>query len=249
MGMTIYKLVITFMGIIAVLYGILVLQAGSGTGFWLVWEAIGMFCFLWAFLLHKNFFSMHKGLGTIFHTFVIIGVISLAVLGGLIAGQFSSKGTPDLEYIIVLGAQVRDDGPSVVLKYRLDAAIEYLNENPDTMCIVSGGQGANEPVSEAEGMAKYLREHGIEENRILLEDKASNTVQNIQNSKELMKEPYNGVGIVTNNFHLFRSVQIAKAQGLENVYGIAADSTPLYLPNNVLRECMGILKDWLMGNI
>lgn len=58
--------------------------------------------------------------------------------------------TRGLDYIIVLGAQVRKDGPSPVLKYRLDKAVEYLNENPDTVCIVSGGQGSNEPWSEAE---------------------------------------------------------------------------------------------------
>lgn len=64
-----------------------------------------------------------------------------------------------------------------------------------------------------------------------------------------MKESYNGVGIVTNNFHVFRAVQLAKAQGLKGVSGIAADSNALYLPNNMLRECCGILKDWFMNHI
>ena len=154
----------------------------------------------------------------------------------------------NLRYYI-LGAQVREDGPSVVLRYRLDAAIEYLNENPNTICIVSGGQGFNEPFSEADGMADYLIENGIEKSRILLEDESTNTLENIRNSKALMESSYNGVGIVTNNFHVFRAVQLAKAQGLENVCGIAADSSKIYLPNNVLRECCGILKDWLLNNI
>ena len=127
--------------------------------------------------------------------------------------------------------------------------ISLLNENPDTLCVVSGGQGINEPFSEAEGMADYLIEHGIEASRILLEDKATNTAENIILSKTLMEPAYNGVGIVTNNFHVFRAVQIAKAKGLKNVCGIAADSDVLYLPNNVLRECCGILKDWIMNNI
>ena len=98
-------------------------------------------------------------------------------------------------------------------------------------------------------MADYLVQHGIEQERILLEDTSTNTVENIQNSKVLMELPYDGVGIVTNNFHVFRAVQIAKVQGLEGVYGIAADSNVLYLPNNMLRECCGILKDWIMKNI
>ncbi len=112
-----------------------------------------------------------------------------------------------------------------------------------------GGQEANEPFSEAEGMPNYLLKHGIGQERILLQDTSTNTVENIRNSKALMEQPYNGVGIVTNSFHVFRAVQIAKAQGLEGVCGIAADSDALYLPNNVLRECCGILKDWIMKNI
>jgi uncharacterized SAM-binding protein YcdF (DUF218 family) len=180
---------------------------------------------------------------------VIVGLAVITVLCGMINGEFKSKGQQNLDYIIVLGAQVRESGPSVVLQYRLDAAIDYLNKNPDTICIVSGGQGVNEPFSEAEGMAKYLLENGIEKDRILLEDESRNTVQNIQNSKDIMEELYNGVGIVTNNFHVFRAVQLAKAQGLKCVSGIAADSNALYLPNNMLRECCGILKDWFMNHI
>lgn len=243
------KWILVILGILSVLYGIVVLQVGSGTLFWLLWEMIGAFFLIWALLLHTGFFVSHKKIGMIFHVLVAITVVTLTTLCVMIAGQFTAKGKQNLDYIIVLGAQVREDGPSVVLKYRLDAAIDYLNENPNTICIVSGGQGMNEPFSEAEGMGEYLIENGIEQSCILLEDKSKNTVENIINSKALMENPYDGVGIVTNNFHMFRAMQIAKTQGVESVCGIAADSNPLYLPNNVLRECCGILKDWLLNNI
>lgn len=243
------KLILIIFGIIAAIYGIFILQVGSGTKFWLIWEAIAVFFFLWAFLLYKNFFETHKIIRRIFQLLLTAGVIILITFVGLIAGKFASKGEQGLDYIIVLGAQVRENGPSTILRYRLDEAIDYLNENPNTICIVSGGQGVNEPFSEAEGMAKYLAQNGIEKERILLESKSTNTVENIRNSKGLMDESYNGVGIVTNNFHVFRAVQIAKMQGLENVSGIAAYSHAFYLPNNVLRECCGILKDWLLNNI
>ena len=98
-------------------------------------------------------------------------------------------------------------------------------------------------------MADYLVKQGIDKERIILEDTSRNTVENIKNSKAFMSDSYNGVGIITNNFHVFRAVKIAKAQGLESVYGIAAESHAFYLPNNVLRECCGILKDWLLKNI
>lgn len=243
------KYILMILSLLSILYGVLILQVGSGTGFWIIWEMIGVFFFIWAILLQKKFFDSRRTLKIIFHSMSIVVLAVITMLGGMITTEFKSKGHQNLDYIIVLGAQVRENGPSVVLQYRLDAAIEYLNKNPDTICIVSGGQGANEPFSEAEGMAKYLLENGIEMKRILLEDKSRNTVENIQNSKDLMGESYNGVGIITNNFHIFRAVQIAKTQGLKGVSGIAADSNALYLPNNVLRECCGILKDWFMNHI
>lgn len=243
------KYILIFLGILSALYGVLILQVGSGTLFWLLWETIGAFFLIWGFLIHKEFFVLHRKIKIVFHLLMVIGATVFVTFGGMIAGEFSSAGKQNLDYIIVLGAQVRENGPSAVLKYRLDAAIDYLNGNPDTICIVSGGQGPNEPFSEAKGMADYLTEHGIEAERILLEDTSTNTVENIKYSKVLMKQSYDNVGIVTNNFHVFRSVQIAKVQGLKSVCGIAADSNILYLPNNVLRECCGILKDWIMKNI
>lgn len=243
------KYILIILGILSALYGILVLQVGSGTLFWLLWEVIGAFFLIGALLIHKEFFVLHKKIKLVFYVVVAMAVVVLATFCGMIIGEFSSTGKQNLDYMIVLGAQVHEDGPSVVLKYRLDAAIDYLNANPDTICIVSGGQGANEPFPEAKGMADYLTEHGIDEERILLEDKSTNTVENIKYSKVLMKQSYDSVGIVTNNFHVYRAVQIAKVQGLEGVCGIAADSNLLYLPNNMLRECCGILKDWIMKNI
>lgn len=243
------KIILAIMGILSMLYGVFVLLAGSGTSFWMVWEAIGVFFIFWALLSYKKFFDTHKKIRNIFYAMIGVVAAVLVILSSMIAGEFAAKGKEDLDYIIVLGAQVRENGPSVVLRYRLDTAIDYLNENPETICIVSGGQGMNEPFSEAEGMYRYLLQNGIEKKRILLEDESTNTVQNIQNSKKLMKVPYNGVGIVSNNFHVFRAVRIAKAQGLEGACGIAADSNVLYIPSNVLRECCGILKDWMMNNI
>lgn len=93
-------------------------------------------------------------------------------------------------------------------------------------------------------MARYLQEKGIDTARILTEDQSQTTGQNITNSKKLMKEGAS-VGIVTNNFHVFRALQIAKKYGLSDVCGIAADSTPKYLPNNMLREFFAEMK-WLL---
>lgn len=239
-----YLLII--LGILSVLYGVFAQQVGSGTWFWVVWEVIGVGFFIWALLVRSGFFVMHKRIGMLFYLMVLVIIVMLGIFCILMASEFSEKGKKNLDYIIVLGAQVRDTGVSKVLKYRLDAAKKYLDENPDTICIVSGGQGANEPCTEAEAMADYLFSQGIEKDRILLEDKSKNTEENIRYSRKLMREEYDGVGIVTNNFHVFRSVQIAKSQGLEEVYGIAANSNIWYLPHNMLRECGSILKYYVM---
>ena len=90
-------------------------------------------------------------------------------------------------------------------------------------------------------MKKYLIRQGIPEKRILKEEKSTTTAENIQYSKKFIKSK-KSVGIVTNNFHMFRALQIAKRQGLEDPSGIAAESTALYLPNNVLREILAEIK-------
>ena len=161
------------------------------------------------------------------------------------------RNTPEagLDYIIVLRAQVRENGPSVVLRYRLDAAADYLRDNPSTICIVSGGQGYNEPVSEAVAMRDYLVARGIDETRIRMEAASKNTVENMEFSKAFFDPAADSAGIVTNNFHLFRACGIARKAGIEHISEIPAPSTPLYLPNNLLREFLGVVKDTLAGNL
>ena len=136
-----------------------------------------------------------------------------------------------------------------MLKYRLDAAAQYLKENNSTVCIVTGGQGPNEPFPEGQGMKEYLVKAGIPADRILVEDQASNTVENIRYSKALMSSPDASAAIVTNDFHVTRGLALARKQGLTNVYAVAAPSNPLYYPNNMLREFFGLTKDFLKGNI
>ena len=172
-----------------------------------------------------------------------VGFLFFVLVEGVILKGFFYSGKPGLDYIIVLGAQVREYGPSVVLKYRLDRAYEYLKDNPETVCIVSGGQGYNEPCPEADVMKEYLVDRGIEASRILKEDQSHNTAENLQFSKDLVAGSDASVGIVTNNFQAFRGVTIAKKRGFEDASGIPAGSHPLYLPNNMLREFFGVIKD------
>ncbi len=235
-------LIFTVLAVLCVVYSGMVLATGSGTSFFLVWIGLALLFFLFGYSIWKSFWKkvprLVKGICI---AVVAVGFTAFFIVEGCIISQMNEKGEAGLDYIIVLGAQVRESGPSVVLKYRLDKAVEYLEDNPETICIVSGGQGANEPYSEAEGMAQYLKEQGIDVSRILLEDKSLNTEQNMEYSKALIKDGAS-VGIITNDFHLFRAKQIARKYGLDNICGIAAKSTPVYLPNNMLREFLAEIK-------
>lgn len=189
---------------------------------------------------------------TIRNTFLCIGAIGLIIflnVEGLILSGFFQAGEENLDYVIVLGAQMKASGPSMILKARLDEAIRYLEENPETKVIVSGGQGSDEPISEAEGMKTYLMKNGIEEERIFTEDKSVNTNQNLKFSAEYINIEEEHVGIVTSNFHIYRSVKLAEKLGYENVCGIAADSYVFLLPANMLRECASVVYYKLTGGI
>ena len=234
--------VCSILAIICIVYGIFVRAAGSGTAFFMVWILGGICLFLLGILLQKGVLQrLPRILRIILGGLVTAGIILFLVVEGLIVGSFHEKGEKGLSYLLVLGSQVYADGPSLVLKYRLDTAIDYLQENPETICIVSGGQGYNEPMTEAEGMARYLEQNGISKDRILLEDQSKTTQQNMEFSGKLIPEGAS-LGIVTNNFHLYRAMQIAKRQGLTQAVGIAAPSSEKYLANNMLREFFGWLK-------
>ena len=244
-------IVFAALGIACVLYGASVMMLQSGTTFFAVWYAIGIVFFACAWASHTHLWDSLPGI--VKH--VTLGILAIAFAGfvftqGLILSQFGAKGEPDLDYIVILGAQVHDDGtPSAVLKYRLEAAVDYLEQSHSTTCIVSGGQGLNESMTEAAGMKAYLVKQGIPQNRIMVEDKSLNTAQNIANSSAFFDPVCDHIGIVTNNFHIYRATGIARKAGMAHVCGIAAYSTPLYLPNNMLRESMSIVKDFVFGNL
>ena len=98
-------------------------------------------------------------------------------------------------------------------------------------------------------MYAYLVEKGIGADRLILEDSSRNTVQNIKNSRELIPDGIENIGIVTSNFHVFRGVRLAKANGFSEGGRHHTPSGVYFLPNNMLREFFGVMKDWLFGNM
>ncbi|MCQ2438779.1 MAG: YdcF family protein [Oscillospiraceae bacterium] len=225
------------------LYGVKVLLAGSGTAFFAVWLLLGLLCAALALgVKHSLWGRLPKPARRVICVLLCAALLFFVLVEGCIMSRFFDKGTEGLDYIIVLGAQVYEDGPSPILNCRLWVALEYLRRNPDTLCIVSGGQGYNEPFPESEGMERYLVENGIAPERILQEPDSGSTWENLSFSKKLIVDENASVGVVTNNFHVFRAVQTAKRVGIENVCGIAAYTPVGFLPNNLLREFFGVVK-------
>ena len=148
------------------------------------------------------------------------------------------------EFVVVLGAQVQGGG-SLTLKKRLDKTLEFMQEHPDRTVIVSGGQGPDEADTEASVMARYLIEHGADASRIIEEDKASNTRENLLFSAKLAEAAgldTSRVLIVTSDFHMCRAKYIARTLSMEP-YGQASDTWPWILKvNYTLREVFAFAK-------
>lgn len=240
------KIIYIGLAILSLIYSVAVFMVGSGTFSFIMWIAAALFFgFLFLMEFNNRWQKVPATLRRGFRLMVTLGLTIFIICQGCILTQFFSKGTSNVDYIIVLGAQMRDWGPSVVYKYRLDAAIEYLNSNPNTIVVVTGGQGSNESISEGEGGKIYLVDHGISEDRIVVEDKSVDTKQNVENALALI-DGYDDslkIAIVTNNFHLFRGTYIAQRLTNAEISGIAAYTEYQFLPNNMVRETFGILKD------
>lgn len=231
---------LTVLGVASAAYGVAMALLYPAGGFFLVWLALAA-----ALLVAARVRRARRAI------VAALAVLAVAAGGlcGVIATTAAAAPPAGLDYLVVLGAGLRPDGtPSEALAFRLDAALDYLGDNPETTCVVSGGQGFGEVRPEADAMYDYLMEHGLEEGRVMREDRSTTTAENIRNSAALLPEGAS-VGVVTNDFHLYRALRIAEKNGLSAAHGLAAPSNPLYLPQSALRECAAIVKDALVGNL
>ena len=154
----------------------------------------------------------------------------------------------------IFGCQLRSDGPSVLLKDRLDTALAYLEEHPDMTVVVSGGQGTNEPTSEAQGMYDYLTAHGVDGGHILMDDRSFNTRENVAYSLEALADGgYDtsvGVVLVSNAFHLTRARMLwERADGAGQVSVLAAPSS--HLPSTLkmyVREPLALVQSFFFDH-
>lgn len=162
----------------------------------------------------------------------------------------SEQPGPDADYIVVLGAAVYGETPSITLEHRLEGALRYLEANPRTKAVVSGGQGAGEDISEAECMRRYLTEHGIAEERILSEDMSTSTRENLAFSEAVIKTDggrTDRVVLVSSAYHLYRARRMAAAMGMQAGGFAGSDGYPIYMFGMYLREAAAVTELWLFG--
>ncbi|MBR2100000.1 MAG: YdcF family protein [Eubacterium sp.] len=152
----------------------------------------------------------------------------------------------DESVVIVLGCQIRGSVPSMSLVQRANAAANYLEKHPNAVAIASGGQGADEDLSEGQCIYNLMTEKGIDPKRIYIEDKSTNTDENIKFSKEIidiMGLDYN-VAIATNEYHEYRASLICKKYGLISS-SVPAPSSPRGKPTFFTREVFGVWQQWI----
>ena len=158
---------------------------------------------------------------------------------------------PERDYLVVLGAAVYGDQPSLTLVRRLEGALDYLNTYPDSVAIVSGGMGPGETVTEAQAMHDWLIARGIPEARIVMEAEATSTLENLSKSYDIIRargdEPEGHVAIVSSAYHLYRAKLISRSLGVEAA-GVAAPWGYFFVMlNYFIREAFGVTKLWLLG--
>lgn len=168
-------------------------------------------------------------------------LILILIYGGSEYKKFS-------EYILILGAKIIDENtPCKTLEKRLLCAVKYLKHFQESKVIVSGGKGIDEPASEAYTMKKFLIRNGIKEERILIEDMATNTFENMKNTKRILKN-VDKIIIVTSKYHLFRAKILARRVGFKKVYLIGSETFYDKVWKDFFREIIAVIKsiffDW-----
>ena len=180
-----------------------------------------------------------------------LGLVYFCIVEIPIIKSARTDPNPARPYLVVLGAAVYGDQPSLTLVRRLEGALNYMNTYPDSVAIVSGGMGKGETVTEAQAMHDWLLRHGIPEERILMEPKATSTRENLSCSFDLIRErgdePDRNVAIVSSAYHLYRAKSMARLQGVEAA-GVAAPwGRTMVMLNYFIREAFGVTHLWVFG--
>lgn len=195
---------------------------------------------------HWTAYSVGKAVWIMFCAAICV-IVLLAMLETALMVQTACNAPKQSNVtVVVLGCKVRDGRPSLMLEERLKAAYRYLSDHREAKCVLSGGQGPDEVISEAQCMYAYLVEMGIEKERLYIEDRSTSTRENLSYALEVIQK--NGleeqVVIVTNEFHCYRAKKVADALGISSK-AVPAKTDPRLFPTYYVRELYGILYEWV----
>ena len=245
---------IMFLGILITGYAFMPVLFGLITVGMIPIALIGMFFFVTALFWNVITAPKHwfwNALIGIAGVIISVGVILMAYLSGIMLAA-SLKTLPPTDTrvtVVVLGCKVVGDRPTNMLRDRLDVAAEYLLENPEAYCIVTGGKGDDEIYSEAQVMRDYLVAKGVSEMRIITEERSTSTLENLSFSAELI-EKYNcheKVLIVSDRFHQYRAHEAARLAGIERSYSLCSETRWYMAGHYWFREMAGIVWIYFLG--
>ena len=203
------------------------------------------------YLTKKRYPKTTRVVKTVFTVLLVMGLLVVGVTECLIL--HTSLGDPEesCEYMLVLGAKVRNDGPSVSLMDRIKAAAAYMEDHPEVIAIVSGGQGPDEPMTEAQCMYEELVKLGADPDRIWLESSATSTWENLRFTMALIEEKTGQrpekIGLLSSEYHLFRAKLFARECGVEAVGIPARTSRISQMVNHFMREVAGVWHYIILG--
>lgn len=236
---------VIYFGVYAIVIGL----NNSFTYFWLLLGIVLVASGTVVNFVHNGKIQVPKVVGVLCAVFVILFLGVFSIAEGIIIKNAVQKPQKNADFLIVLGARVNGKKITLNLKYRLEVAIDYLNENTGTKVIVSGGKGKGEDITEAKAMSDYLIKRGIKRDRIILEDRSKNTDENLKYSAELIGSKTKNTVIVSNDFHIYRAKSIARKLGYTNVSGASAKTLPITIPNSFAREGIAVVKYKLFNQI
>ena len=189
-------------------------------------------------------FKKSRAVIRLFTILLILTLLAACVTEGFIIHASFGSAETECGYLVVLGAKVNQNGPSLALRNRIDAAYDYLTAHPDTIAILSGGQGPDEPMTEAKCVFNELVARGIDPDRLWLEGNSTNTWENLKFTRDLLEENTGSVpgqiALVSSEFHLFRAQLFARRFGFETVGVPARTTLPLLKVNYFLREAVAV---------
>lgn len=248
-----FEIILRVLGVAAALGGMALFLLPMTVRVINVGNVLGALLCVWLFCMSfKPLQGLLSGLKRYAVTGFLYRAVNIICVGILIYGAIATAAIViaanakpvESSTLVTLGAQVKPGGqPSRILMGRITAAEKYLEANPGIRCVLSGGKGEKEGVSEARCMYNVMTSDGISGDRLIMEDKSTTTKENLQNTFELLGgiENAGNITIVTDGFHQLRARIIAVQLGYQGEIGaVSAQTQWEFVPTYTVREWVGL---------